>query len=146
LPSDSEATLTSFGTALRDVISRLPSAEGPLASLGATKKVGSGRQKSRLEMDESYFGGRRKVKRGRGAKGKIPVFGILEREGRVKVEIVKDVTAETLLRETIKKVKRGSIIYTDKFKAYDGLVIYGFKHERIDKSIKFSTGRSILMR
>jgi len=92
-------------------------------------------------MDESYFGGRRKVKRGRGAKGKIPVFGILEREGRVKVEIVKDVTAETLLRETIKKVKRGSIIYTDKFKAYDGLVIYGFKHERIDKSIKFSNGK-----
>ena len=64
-------------------------------------------------MDESYFGGRRKVKRG-GAKGKIPVFGILEREGRVKVEVVKDVTAETLLRETIKKVKRGSTIYTVK--------------------------------
>ena len=53
-----------------------------------------------VEMDESYFGGRRKVKRGRGAKGKIPVFGILEREGKVKVEILKDVTAETLLRET----------------------------------------------
>jgi transposase len=63
------------------------------------------------------------------------VFGILEREGKVEVEIVKDVTAETLLREAIKKVKRGSIIYTDKFKAYDGLVICGFKH----------AGRSILM-
>jgi len=42
-------------------------------------------------MDESYFGGRRKVKRGREAKGKIPVFGILDRKGKVKVEIVKDV-------------------------------------------------------
>jgi len=94
-----------------------------------------------VEMDESYFGGRRKVKRGREAKSKIPVFGILEREGKVKVEIVKDVTAETRLMETIKKVKRGSIIYTDKFKAYDGLVMYGFKHERIDKSIKFSNGK-----
>jgi len=82
-----------------------------------------------VEMDESYFGGRRKVKRGRGAKGKV------------KVEIVKDVTAETRLIETIKKVKRSSIIYTDKFKAYDGLVMYGFKHERIDKSIKFSNGK-----
>ena len=40
-----------------------------------------------------------------------------------------------------KKVKRGSIIYTDKFKAYDGLVMYGFKHERIDKSINFSNGK-----
>jgi len=92
-------------------------------------------------MDKSYFGGRRKVKRRRGAKGKIPVFGIVEREGKGKLEIVKDVTAETLLRETIKKVKRESIIYTDKFKSYDGLVIYGFKHERIDKGIKFLNGK-----
>jgi transposase len=54
------------------------------------------------------------------------VFGILERNGKVKVEIVKDVSTEILLRETIKKVKRGSLIYTDKFKSYDGLVMYGF--------------------
>jgi len=94
-----------------------------------------------VEMDESYFGGKRKGNRGRGAKNKIPVFGILEREGKVKVEIVKDVSAETLLKETIKKVKRGSIIYTDKFKSYDSIVLYGFKHERIDKSMKFSNGR-----
>jgi transposase len=58
-------------------------------------------------LDESYFGSIRKVKRGRGAKGKV------------KVEIVKDVSAETRLREAIKKVNRG---YTDKFKAYDSLV------------------------
>ena len=36
-----------------------------------------------VEMDESYFGGKRKGKRGRGAEGKIPVFGILVRDGRV---------------------------------------------------------------
>jgi transposase len=35
-----------------------------------------------IEMDESYFGGRRKGNRGRGAAGKIPVFGILERGGK----------------------------------------------------------------
>ena len=29
-----------------------------------------------IEVDESYFGGKRKGKRGRGAAGKIPVFGI----------------------------------------------------------------------
>jgi transposase len=40
-----------------------------------------------VEMDESYFGGKRKGSRG--AKNKIPVFGILERNGKVKVEIVK---------------------------------------------------------
>ena len=34
-----------------------------------------------IEVDESYFGGRRKGKRGRGAAGKIPVFGILKEVG-----------------------------------------------------------------
>jgi transposase len=94
-----------------------------------------------VEMDESYFGGKRKGNTGRGAKNKIPVFGIIERNGKVKVEIVKDVSAETLLRETTKKVKRGSLIYTDKFRSYDSLVMYGFKHERIDKSVKFANGK-----
>jgi transposase len=94
-----------------------------------------------VEADESYFGGKSRGKRGRGAMDKIPVFGILERNGKVKVEIVEDVSAETILRETIKKVKRGSIIYTDQFRSYDGLVIYGFRHERIDKSVRFSNGR-----
>jgi transposase len=51
------------------------------------------------------------------------------------------VPVETRLMEAIKKVKSGSIIYTDKFKAYDGLVMYGFKHERIDKNINFSNGK-----
>ena len=36
-----------------------------------------------IEVDESYFGGRRKGKRGRGAAGKVPVFGLLKRGGRV---------------------------------------------------------------
>jgi transposase len=36
-----------------------------------------------VEMDESYFGGRRKGKRGRSAKGKNIFFGLLERDGRV---------------------------------------------------------------
>ena len=97
--------------------------------------------KGEIEADESYFGGKRRGKRGRGAKNKIPVFGILERGGKVKVEIVKDVKAETLLKETIRKVKRGSLIYTDKFKSYDGLVMYGFRHERIDHSKRFANGK-----
>lgn len=74
--------------------------------------------KGELELDESYFGGRRKGRRGRGAAGKIPVFGILERHGRVKVQALPDVRAETLLNATVKTVKRGSLIYTDKFRSY----------------------------
>lgn len=48
---------------------------------------------------------------------------------------------ETLLKEIIKKVKSGSIIYTDRWKGYNTLVIYGFKHMRVDKSIRFSNVR-----
>ncbi len=94
-----------------------------------------------IEMDESYFGGRRKGNRGCGAKNKLPVFGILERQGKVKIEVVRDVTAKSLLEAAIKKVKRGSLIYTDKFKSYEGLVSYGFRHERIDHSKRFGNGK-----
>ena len=76
-------------------------------------------------MDESYFGGRRKGPRGRGAANKVPVFGILERNGVVKVETLRNVTApRTLLDLTIKTVTRGSIVYTDKFRSYDSLVFF----------------------
>jgi len=85
-----------------------------------------------IEMDESYFGGRKKGNRGRGAAGKIPVFGILERGGKVRVEVVQNVAGETLLTMAIRKVKRGSLIYTDKFRSYNGLISYGFRHMRID--------------
>ena len=46
-----------------------------------------------------YFGGKKRGKRGKGAEGKskIPVFGILERQGKVKVEVVKDVSCELLM-------------------------------------------------
>jgi transposase len=67
--------------------------------------------KGKVEFDESYFGGRRKGNRGRGAFNKVPVFGILERNGVVKVEVVKNVKAETLLTLTVQTVRRGSIVY-----------------------------------
>ena len=65
---------------------------------------------------KSYFGGRRKGKIGRCAGEMTIVFGILERRGKVAVNIVKDVSAETLIHETVTKVRRGSIVYTDKWK------------------------------
>ena len=55
--------------------------------------------KGEIEADESYFGGKRKGKRGRGAGHKTIVFGILERGGKVSVTIVKDVKAESLIQK-----------------------------------------------
>ena len=94
-----------------------------------------------IELDEAYFGGRRKGKRGRGAAGKVPVFGILERRGRVQVNVVPDVSAQSLLDLTLKKVRRGSIVYTDKFRGYDSLMFCGYRHLRLDHRKVFATGK-----
>lgn len=97
--------------------------------------------KGEIELDESYFGGRRKGKRGRGAAGKVPVFGIYERNGTVRVEVVKNVTAEALMNMTIKTVRRGSIVYTDKFRSYDALMFCGYRHLRVDHGKRFASGK-----
>lgn len=105
------------------------------------EQVEEGFFKGEIELDETYFGGRRKGKRGRGAAGKVPVFGIYERNGTVRVEVVKNVTAQSLLNMTIKKVRRGSIVYTDKFRSYDALMFCGYRHLRVDHKRHFSSGR-----
>lgn len=85
-----------------------------------------------IELDESYFGDKRKGKWGRGAAGKTPVFGILERDGIVKVEGIRDVSAQSLLKMTVKTVRRGSIVYTDKFRSDDALMLCGYRYLRVD--------------
>jgi len=94
-----------------------------------------------IELDEAYFGGRRKGNRGRGAAGKVPVFGILERDGQVHVSVVPDVSAATLLTLTVKKVRRGSVVYTDRFGSYDSLMFCGYRHLKVDHQKFFSSGR-----
>ena len=87
-----------------------------------------------VELDESYFGPTRiRGKRGRGAGGKTIVFGLLKREGKVFVEIVPDAKAKSLIPIIRGKVDiKDSIIHTDGWKAYDGLVDFGYeKHYRV---------------
>jgi transposase len=94
-----------------------------------------------VELDEAYFGGHRKGTKGRGAAGNVPVFGILEREGQVSVEAVPNVKAQTVLGLTVKKVRRGSIVYTDKYQIYDALMFCGYRHLRVDHGKQFARGR-----
>ena len=96
-----------------------------------------------MEADEAYFGGRRKGKRGRGAAGKVPVFGILERDGLVKVQVLTDVRAETLFTYTVKMVRRGSLVYTDQYKGYDSLRFCGYRHLQVNHSKRFAFRQSI---
>ena len=91
-----------------------------------------------VEADESYFGGVRKGKRGRGAKGKIAVFGLLKRGGRVYTAIIPNVKTETLLPIIEQKVKPDSIVYTDTFRSYNALDVSDFHHMRINHSELFA--------
>jgi len=83
-----------------------------------------------LELDETYFGGKRKGNRGRGAFNKAIAFGILERKGVVHTIIVDNVKAETLMKAIQEKTKKGSVFYTDGFRSYNDLKQYG-KHNVI---------------
>jgi len=94
-----------------------------------------------LEIDESYFGGKRKGKRGRGAAGKVAVMGILERKGRIYTTVIPNAKAETLMQEIKSKAIKGSVFYTDTFKSYKSLTQVG-KHLEINHQKDFAKGRT----
>lgn len=93
-----------------------------------------------IEIDEGYFGGRKKGMKGRSPGGKSVVFGLLERDGRVYTTVVQSVSAFTLMQIIKKKTKKGSVYYTDNFKSYNSLSQYG-KHFRVNHSKVFVTPR-----
>ena len=103
--------------------------------------------KGEIEVDESYFGARRvKGKRGRGSGSKTKVFGMKKKRGdKVYTQIVNNCSASTLV-PIIKKLAPDddNIIYSDEWKAYDGLVNMGYKkHYRVKHSNDiFSNGKA----
>ena len=98
-----------------------------------------------VEVDESYFGARRvRGKRGRGAYGKTIVFGVLKREGKVYTEIVPDCSKPTLQGIIRGHVEISTVIHSDGWRGYDGLVDIGFdKHFRVHHGAnEFANGQS----
>ena len=97
-----------------------------------------------FELDESYFGARRvRGKRGRGAAGKTPVFGLLKRNGKVFVTVVPNCSREELMPIIQGKILEGSTIHTDGWKAYDGLILNGYNHYRVfHHENEFTRGKS----
>src|SRR3989338_1471468 len=91
-----------------------------------------------IELDESYFGGVRKEKRGRGAAGKIAVFGLLKRGGKVYTQIILDAKSNTLMPIIREKIEPDSIVYTDYWRGYNALDVSEFKHFRINHSALFA--------
>ncbi len=119
-------TATLFFRKLRDVIAERMQAEAP-ELLGGE-----------IEVDESYFGGARQGKRGRGAAGKVPVFGLLKRDGKVHAMIIPKARSDTLFPIIRDTIRPDSIVYTDSFSAYDVLDVSAFHHQRINHSQRFA--------
>ena len=74
-------------------------------------------------VDESYFGGKRKGKRGRGVAGKVPVFGLLKRGGSVYTLPIPNAKAKTPMPILESRVVPDSIVYTDSFASYGQVAI-----------------------
>ena len=91
-----------------------------------------------IEVDESYFGGHRKGKRGRGANGKVAVFGLLKRNGQVYTVAVPNTQTATLLPIIREQVQPDSIVYTNSYRSYDILDVSEFGHFRINHSTHFA--------
>jgi transposase len=128
----SRPTINRFYGVFRERIAELCEAENPF-------------ENGEVELDESYFGARRvRGMRGRGAKGKIPVFGMLKRGERVYTQVVKNCSVKELMPIIRGNTDTGAVIYSDGFKTYDGLVNYGYKkHFRVKHGEnEFADGRS----
>ena len=98
-----------------------------------------------IEVDESYFGAKRvRGKRGRGAGGKTKVFGMKKRGDKVYTQVVNNCSAAELVPIIKKLAPSDSTIYSDEWKAYDGLVNAGYKkHYRVTHSNDvFANGRA----
>lgn len=86
-----------------------------------------------VEVDETYVGGVKTGKRGRGAEGKVIVAIAVEirdkATGRVRLEVVEDVTCKSLLQFVKSNVYPGSKVITDDWISYHNLPKSGYKHD-----------------
>jgi transposase-like protein len=89
-----------------------------------------------FEADETYIGGKRQGKRGRGAESKTPVFGVVERKINVSAFTTKDLKGMSVYPLIKERVSPDSTIYTDEYNIYDNLSKQGYNHERVQHNLK----------
>jgi len=89
-----------------------------------------------FEVDETYIGGVRPGKRGRGAEGKTPVFGMMQRKGLVKALKSKDLKRSTVYPLIKQYIQPDSTVYTDEFHTYDTLSNHGYNHQSVNHGLE----------
>ena len=103
----------------------------------AMVRPGRERLTGEVEVDETYLGGPRPGKRGRGAAGKALVVvaaqGDGRRIGRIRLQRVSDISATSLERAVQAAVEPGSVVRTDGLQSYSRLSERGYVHEVVRK-------------
>jgi transposase-like protein len=102
-----------------------------------------------VEVDETFIGGKarnmhvkerkRKIK-GTGGKNKAKVMGVLERGGKVQVNVVPDVRKRTVQTEVRNRVEPGSNVYSDALHSYTGLAT-DYAHKVVDHADAYVNGQ-----
>jgi transposase-like protein len=96
-----------------------------------------------VEVDETYVGGKRRGKRGRGSENKTAVFGIMERKGKLVAQKIADCKSGTLIPLVEENVTPEAIIYTDEFRSYDKLDRLGYIHDIVNHAYKVYVIRDV---
>jgi len=90
-----------------------------------------------VEVDETYTGGRRKGKRGRGAAGKSPVIGFVSRGGDAFAQKIQDVSSFSLHQAIVERIEKGATLITDEWRGYNGTSDIGYKRFVINHGDNF---------
>jgi len=102
-----------------------------------------------VEVDETFIGGkarnmhlseRQRRITGTGGKDKTIVFGMLERDGRIRAKVMTDRKRESLQAEIKEHVKVGTALYSDEWVAYKGLET-DYQHQVVDHAMRYVDGR-----
>jgi len=112
----------------------------------AMVRPGRDRLAGTVEVDETYIGGEKPGKRGRGAEGKSLVLVAAQedgrRVGRIRLRRVQDASADSLEPAVVEAIEAGAIIHTDGWSGYSGLKTRGYSHEIVRPSA--SVGEDLL--
>jgi transposase-like protein len=90
--------------------------------------------KGHVEIDEAYFGGRRRMSEK--FSNKAIILGMKERGGRIETRVIPDTKTATLRPIVLKSVEKGSTVSTDELAAYSLLKGDGYNHGAVDHSRK----------
>jgi transposase-like protein len=115
----------------------------------ALTEGGFGLLSGEVEADETFIGGksrnmhadrRKKTITGTGGKGKAIVFGMLERGGKVRTQVIEDRLSKTVRPILKDHVAAGAALYTDVMRGYFGLD-EEFAHEMVNHAVEYVAGR-----